>query len=176
MSLEMSPNTPRNEKHDSQILVIGYGNTLRGDDGAGYLVAETVANWGFSQVRSIAVHQLLPELAADIASGDIVMFIDAIVAIDHPPAEITIVPLVADNNAAFSTHIITPQLLLGITQRLYGAHPTAYLLTIPGIDFTLGTSLSPIARTGQDIALDYLKRWLNDPTIPTIPTIKLCMK
>ncbi len=31
------------------------------------------------------------------------------------------------------------------------------LLTIPAIDFTLGTNLSPIASRGKELALDYLK-------------------
>jgi len=32
-------------------LIIGYGNTLRGDDGAGPRVAEAVAGWGLPNVR-----------------------------------------------------------------------------------------------------------------------------
>jgi hydrogenase maturation protease len=139
------------------VLIIGYGNTLRGDDGVGYQVAETVAEWRLPQVRSIAVHQLLPELAADIAEVEIVVFVDAVVAIDSPAPNITIATLAADENATFSSHIITPQLLLGITQRLYGATPVAYLLTIPAIDFTLGANLSSIACRGKELALDYLK-------------------
>lgn len=153
-----------------KVLVIGYGNTLRGDDRVGYQVAETVAEWQLPQVRSIAVHQLLPELAADIADVDIVIFVDAIVTHDPAKPHINITPLVSGGDDYFSTHIITPQLLLGMTQRLYGATPVAYLLTIPAIDFTLGANLSSIASTSKDLALDYLKCWLNDPTV------KLCMK
>jgi hydrogenase maturation protease len=145
------------KKHDRSILVIGYGNTLRGDDGVGYLVAETIADWQLPPVRSIAVHQLLPELAADIAAVDIVMFIDAVVATNCPSPGIAITPLVADNNAAFSTHIVTPQLLLSLTQRLYCATPIAYLLTISAINFILSSSLSSIACQGKDLALNYLK-------------------
>jgi hydrogenase maturation protease len=152
------------------VLVIGYGNTLRGDDGVGYQVAETVAEWQRPQVRSIAVHQLLPELAADIAEVEIVMFVDAVVTVDRATPKIDITPLIPGGDENFNTHIITPQLLLGITQRLYGATPDAYLLTIPAIDFTMGATLSSIASTGKDSALDYLKCWLEDPTI------KLCMK
>jgi hydrogenase maturation protease len=139
------------------VLVVGYGNTLRGDDGVGYQVAETVAEWRLPQVRSIAVHQLLPELAADIAEVEIVVFVDAVVAIDSPAPNITIAPLVAGADATFSTHAITPQLLLGMTQKLYGATPVAYLLTISTIDFTLGANLSSIACRGKELALDYLK-------------------
>jgi hydrogenase maturation protease len=139
------------------VLVIGYGNTLRGDDCIGYQVAETVAEWQLPQVRSIAIHQLLPELAADLAEVEIVVFVDAVVAIDSPTPDITITPIFAGGDENFSTHIITPQLLLGITQKLYGATPIAYLLTIPAIDFTLGANLSSIACRGKELALDYLK-------------------
>jgi hydrogenase maturation protease len=99
-----------------------------------------------------------------------VVFIDAIAVIGPLTPNINITPLSPDSDATFSTHIITPQLLLSLTQRLYSKTPDAYLLTIPAINFTLGTTLSPIASTGQKSALDYLKRWLNDPTI------QLCMK
>jgi hydrogenase maturation protease len=139
------------------VLVIGYGNTLRGDDRVGYQVAETVSEWQLPQVRSIAVHQLLPELAADIAEVEIVVFVDAIVTQDPTQTNITITPIFAGGDENFSTHIITPQLLLGITQKLYGATPVAYILTIPAIDFTLGANLSSIACRGKDLALDYLK-------------------
>jgi hydrogenase maturation protease len=139
------------------VLVVGYGNTLRGDDGVGYQVAETVAAWQLPQVRSIAVHQLLPELAADIAEVEIVVFVDAVVAIDPPTPDIIITPIFAGGDENFSTHIITPQLLLGITQKLYGATPIAYIMTIPAIDFTLGANLSSIACRGKNLALDYLK-------------------
>jgi hydrogenase maturation protease len=152
------------------VLIIGYGNTLRGDDGVGCQIAETVANWQIHQVRSIAVQQLLPELAVAMANVDIVIFIDAMAVVDSLTPNIKITLLDPDYDATFSTHIITPQLLLSLVQRLYSKTPDAYLLTIPAINFTLGTILSPIASTGQKLALDYLKCWLNDPTI------KLCMK
>ena len=48
-------------------LVIGYGNTLRGDDGVGVLVADALEGWN-QAVRTLSVQQLTPELAADIES------------------------------------------------------------------------------------------------------------
>jgi hydrogenase maturation protease len=140
----------------SQMLVIGYGNILRGDDGVGYQVAAAVAAWQIPQVRSLAVHQLLPELAATIAAVDTVVFVDAAVTHDATASDITVEPLVAGGDATFRTHIITPQLLLSLAQRLYGATPDAYLLTIPAIAFALGTDLSAIALTGKNLALEYL--------------------
>jgi hypothetical protein len=78
-------------------------------------------------------------------------------AADRSTPKIEIIPLVAGGDENFSTHIITPQLRLGITQKLHGATPVAYLLTIPAIDFTLGANLSSIASQGKNLALDYLK-------------------
>ena len=40
------------------ILVIGYGNTLRSDDGVGPHIAQEVAAQGWPSVCSITVHQL----------------------------------------------------------------------------------------------------------------------
>jgi hydrogenase maturation protease len=47
----------------NQVLVLGYGNTLRRDDAVGPLAAEAVAGWGRPGVLALALPQLLPELA-----------------------------------------------------------------------------------------------------------------
>jgi hydrogenase maturation protease len=153
-----------------KILVIGYGNTLRGDDGVGYLVAETVAEWQVPSLRSLAVHQLLPELAEAMAEVDTVIFVDAIRVSDPSSAKIAFERLSTEEDATIRTHRFSPQSLLRLSQRLYDANSVAYLLTIPAIDFTLGNPLSAIACLGKDAALDYLKSFL-DCTVP-----ELCMK
>lgn len=143
-----------------KILVIGYGNTLRGDDGVGYLVAKTVAEWQVPDLHSLAVHQLLPELAEVMAEVNTVIFIDAISIDDPTSAKIAFEPLSTERDATIRIHRFSPQSLLSLSQRLYNASPVAYLLTIPAIDFTLGNPLSAIASVGKDAALAYLKSFL----------------
>jgi hydrogenase maturation protease len=58
-------------------LVIGFGNTLRSDDGVGPRVASVVAGWGLPGVVAIAVHQLGPELAEPLAEAGRAFFVDA---------------------------------------------------------------------------------------------------
>lgn len=58
-------------------LVIGYGNELRGDDGVGPKVAEAVEAWKLAGVSVLALRQLTPELAADLAVVRRVIFVDA---------------------------------------------------------------------------------------------------
>lgn len=57
------------------MLVIGYGNDLRGDDAAGLRAASLLAE----QYRDHHHHRRTPapELAADIAMADRVVFLDA---------------------------------------------------------------------------------------------------
>jgi len=70
-------------------LVVGYGNTLRGDDGVGPRVAELLAaDPRLAGAVVLARHQLTPELAADIAEAALVVFIDA--SENGKPGEISI--------------------------------------------------------------------------------------
>ena len=60
--------------HD--ILVIGYGNTLRGDDAAGVRAAEMLQS-RMADLDVVTVTDLSIELAAPMAHHDQVIFIDA---------------------------------------------------------------------------------------------------
>jgi len=60
------------------ILVIGYGNTLRRDDGVGVRAAEMMAaDSRFADVEVLTAYQLTPELSLDIATASLVVFVDA---------------------------------------------------------------------------------------------------
>jgi Ni,Fe-hydrogenase maturation factor len=59
------------------LLVVGYGNPLRSDDGIAWHAAEQVRQELPDAARVICVHQLTPELAEDVAAADVVIFLDA---------------------------------------------------------------------------------------------------
>ncbi|PJF48943.1 MAG: hydrogenase maturation protease [Chloroflexi bacterium] len=141
----------------TDFLIIGYGNTLRQDDGAGPRVAEIVASWHLPNVRAISMHQLTPELADALASAEVVIFVDARRADPHvqPPADVTFTAIGAaeDGTRAADTHTSDPRRLLALTQQLYGRCPQAWLVSVPGVDFDFGESLSERARQGVEVAL-----------------------
>jgi len=59
-------------------LIIGCGNPLRGDDGAGWEVASRLAALIPDEAAQITtVLQLTPELAEPVSEADLVVFIDA---------------------------------------------------------------------------------------------------
>lgn len=138
-------------------LIIGYGNTLRSDDGAGYRIAETIANWQLEQVKSLPVHQLTPELAADIAQANTVIFVDAIATDSTVSAEVTLEGLLPDSTEQITAHYADPRSLLALTQTLYRVTPIAYRMLIPASNFEFGETLSLITETNCHIALAKIK-------------------
>jgi hydrogenase maturation protease len=143
----------------TQILVIGYGNTLRGDDGVGPRVAEQLAAWHWPGLRSQAVHQLTPELAAAIAQVDIVFFVDAWIAPDDHTEAIQprMEQLFPDASITGLNHVWSPHLLLQLAQTLYTVQPVAYHLLIPVRQFDYGATLSAIAHRGVDWAVQTIQ-------------------
>jgi hydrogenase maturation protease len=126
----------------SPILIVGYGNPLRGDDGLGRRAAEELAGrWPESEVRVEAAHQLFVEMAPAAAESDFAVFIDA--GRDGAPGEVRAVPVRSVEFGASSlTHHVTPETLLAVAQSLYGRRPDAILATIAGEDFGHGEKLS----------------------------------
>ncbi|GAB4552173.1 MAG: hydrogenase maturation protease [Anaerolineae bacterium] len=128
------------------ILILGIGNTVRGDDGLGAaavaaLKASHLPNWAVSYR---AVHQLTPELAAEIAECDAVIFIDA--GVDLAPAEIRRIEISKSDDASAFTHFGTPNGLLATTERLYNKRVRGILFTVGAATLELGESLSPLVQ------------------------------
>ena len=121
-------------------LLIGYGNPLRGDDGVGWAVVDALQNR--TGVTAVSTHQLLPELADQIARAEKVIFVDA--TVEGVPGEIRITAVSPQTSGSASTHQMSPGVLLSYVAELYGRCPSAYLVTITGQDFGYKEFLSPI--------------------------------
>lgn len=136
------------------LLVIGYGNTLRSDDGVGPRVAAAVDELGLPGVAALVRHQLTPELAEPISSARAVVFVDA--AADAS-TEVRLRPLEPADGAQLMAHAADPRSLLAFAQQLFGRCPPAWWLTIPVENLGFGEELSPVARRGCEIALDKIR-------------------
>lgn len=136
----------------ARLLVLGYGNTLFGDDGLGQLIAQHVADWAIPGVLALARHELTPELAADVAVADEVIFVDAALHTDG----VVFVPVnAASPEREGLSHALTPAALLALARAAFGRSPErAWQLLVPARDFTLGNALSEVARDGLSRALE----------------------
>jgi hydrogenase maturation protease len=117
-------------------LVIGMGNPWRGDDGIGHAVVESVESR--PQVKTMAVQQLVPELAEWIRSADRVLFVDASIEAE----ELTLQRVRPSLHRGLG-HACSPGAVLEWTALAYGARPEAWLLQIPAASFGPGAGLSP---------------------------------
>ena len=138
-----------------QVLVIGCGNPLRSDDGMAWLAAEQLRR-KLPDTRIVCVQQLTPELAEDVASADLVIFLDA--SSEGEPGDVRCAPVVSSANEAqpeslrFSHHL-SPSQIMVLADRLYSAKPRAFLISIHAECFDHGQSVSlSVTRAIPEIA------------------------
>ncbi len=150
------PHAAVRARHET--LIIGYGNDLRSDDGAGIRAAERVAaQWTpASRSRVIITHQLTPDLADDIAAAEQVIFVDAYVA-RAPGAKLRVEKITADlaGSARALGHHGDPAGLIRLADRLFGKLPEAWLVGIPAYSFAAGETMTPetLQMTAEAVAL-----------------------
>jgi hydrogenase maturation protease len=127
------------------LLIIGYGNPLRGDDGIGPAVIDELQGSPMAALAELLQrHQLGPELAEQVAAADAVIFVDA--SAIGTPGEIRTRKLSAPEVATSDlTHHVSPELLLATARELYGRAPNAALVTVCGESFEMGAPMSDIA-------------------------------
>jgi hydrogenase maturation protease len=139
-------------------LVIGYGNSLRRDDGAGLCAAQAVRAWHRPDIRVLAVQQLTPEMAEDLAASRLAVFIDAAAA--PPDGSVGVLRVEPAEARATLGHTSDPQGLLALAQAVYGRHPPAWLVMIPAANCGFGQGLSRTAQRGVNLALEAVTRLL----------------
>jgi hydrogenase maturation protease len=131
--------------NQADILVIGYGNTLRGDDGVGHRVVEALAELNLPALRTMACQLLTPELADAISQARAAIFVDA--AIDAP-SEVQLRKLEPNESSQIMAHAADPRTMLALARDVFGHAPPAWWLTIPASKLDFGTQLSAETQRG----------------------------
>jgi hydrogenase maturation protease len=137
------------------MLVIGYGNTLRRDDGVGPKVAEAVAALNLPGVTALSCALLAPELADPIAQAERVVFVDA--AVDAP-REVRLRAVTPAESSQILAHAAEPRTMLALARDVFGRAPEGWLLTIPVEHMGIGEELSARATRGFFQALEWIQR------------------
>ena len=132
------------------ILIIGYGNNLRSDDGVGRYLAEIIDQQQLPLVKTLSVHQLTPELVLEITESQAVIFIDAIASLTDA---ITLQSLEPSQDKTRLGHTSNPEQLLSLCKNLYHKCPSAWLLTIPTNNFEFGETFSDLTQNAIAPAL-----------------------
>jgi len=123
------------------ILIIGYGNTLRGDDGVGCHIADCLSeSLTNPDVEILSRHQLTPEMVEPISRADLVIFVDA--DSEGMPGEYKSYRIVPAGDMSSFTHQTNPASLLAASKELYGTYPDAMMFSVVGNCFDYGEVLS----------------------------------
>lgn len=144
------------------VVIIGYGNPLRSDDGLAWHAAKALEEkFAGSDVEILCLHQLAPELAHTASLFECVIFVDAA----HPgdanagkPGEIRVSDLcersAQPGKPVYSFHALSPHTVVEMAAQFYGVRLRAFVVTITGESFEHGESLSPsIAAALPDLIL-----------------------
>ena len=140
--------------HAGSVLVVGYGNALRTDDGVGPAVAARLAGdprLGEAEVR--AAHQLTPELAFDASRVSLLVLVDA--AADVPAGDVAVTHLDQAVVAGDSmTHHLDPAGLVGLSLELWGTAPEVVLVSVGASSLEVGDRLTPVVEGAVQRAAD----------------------
>lgn len=126
------------------VLIIGYGNSIRGDDAFGRIVAERLEDDPpGAEIEILSRHLLTPELAEQVRDSSLVIFVDA--AADGAVGQVRCRRIEPDPKASLSmAHHLEPGGLLLWTQQAYQVVPEAFVVSTRGVAFEFADAeLSP---------------------------------
>jgi hydrogenase maturation protease len=151
------------------VLVIGYGNVLRTDDGLGRRAAERLADDPrLAGTTVIGCHQLTPELALDVSRAALVVFVDA--SHEPPPGTVTIERLTPTGRPATGwSHQVDPSGLVDLARELYGQTPDVLLVNVGVGSMELGDGLSPTVEAGLPRLVDAVAELVADHAAGSVP-------
>lgn len=114
------------------ILLLGFGNPGRGDDGLGPALADEVERLGLPGVTVDADYQLTFEHAAGVGEHDVTVFVDAGATTVEPFSFDRIDP---DPDLPWSSHGLEPPALVAFANGIYSRENECYILAIRGYAF-----------------------------------------
>jgi hydrogenase maturation protease len=144
-----------------KILIYGYGNPGRQDDGLGVMLAEEIERWsaekGFVNIHTDSNYQLNLEDADTLARHDLVIFADA----SRKDIDTFIMePLKASEKSEFTMHSVSPAFVLHLSRQAFNREPEAFLMHIKGYEWEFMGEMSEKARKNLNLAANYLKNYL----------------
>ena len=140
----------------AKLLLFGYGNPGRGDDGLGPELIERITRLQLADIACQNDMQLQVEHVTDLAGCDQVLFIDADMSCAEPFDFSEITPVKDDS---YTSHAMSPTALLHAYRQVYGKDaPPAFLLRIRGYDFALGDPLTDKASANLEAAKKLVRK------------------
>ncbi len=151
----------------NRALILGCGNSLRGDDAVAlHVVRELRAGLCEPETVIQASTQWTPEQAEPISEADVVIFIDASAVLSTGAVQSRRISPKPEAPSSFS-HSCSPEGLLALAKQLYGNVPSgAFLITIGAQSFEFSEELSETVKLAIPEALAQIKAILSGVSVP----------
>jgi hydrogenase maturation protease len=150
----VTPEPVRARTASGPVLVVGYGNPLRSDDGVGPAVALRLA--GDPRLAGADIrceHQLTPELAFDASRASLLVLVDA--GVGEAPGEVSMRRLEpSDDPGTAWTHHVDPAGIIGLALELWGTAPPVVMISIGPASLEVGETLSEVVGLAVSRAAD----------------------
>ena len=144
------------------VLVYGYGNRGRGDDGAGIYLTDTLREKQYQDCFITQAFQLNVEDALLIAEYSLIIFVDAACNLSQPFrfSRLKAAPVIE-----FTTHAMHPSSVLALCNELYQKDPPCYMLEIAGHCWEMKEALSWETEEACKSALKHIDSYLLNPRL-----------
>jgi hydrogenase maturation protease len=144
----------------ARVLIVGFGNPLRCDDGVGWHVAQRLSGeLSRTDVQVVARQQLAPEIADFASRAERVLFVDA--ARSGKPGSLLCRKVTPADPPETYSHELSPAAVLKMAEELYGRCPPAFLLTTAGENFETGDAMSAAVCSAIPILLERIKEFID---------------
>jgi hydrogenase maturation protease len=137
----------------NRILLYGYGNPGRQDDGLGPVLVEDIERLQLPGVDIDANYQPQIEDAAQIAEYELVIFVDTTV---EEVDEFFVRRLEPSKKISFTSHLVKPESILAMCEDMFEKIPVAWLIGIRGYEFEYCESFTDRATANYKRAFDFI--------------------
>lgn len=148
----------------TKILIYGYGNPGRQDDGLGNYFVEQAKAWaeneGFDHISFDSNYQLNIEDAAEISDKDIVIFVDASI---EEIETFKLDEITPEDKVEFSMHSVSASYVVHLCNDIYGKSPKSFMLHIKGYEWEFMEGITGNAMQNLTRAFETMKPLLAEP-------------
>jgi hydrogenase maturation protease len=147
------------------LIVVGIGSTLRGDDRVGFDLVRRVQEHFGGELACLELSQPEVALAERLAGFDELLVVDAAVGQGDLPYTLVELP-VSDRlvpSGGLTSHVFDWGVILALSHRLYGGRARGRLLGVSAASFDLSEELSEPCARNAEVAFSFLVDYCSRP-------------
>lgn len=143
------------------VCIVGIGNRLRADDGAGAYVCELIEEQHLPGVSFLITQQLDTALIEELIQFNSVIFVDA--AVNVKGFSFLSISDIQQAPQSFSHHI-NAAMLAALAKQLFAANTQFYICAIGADNVEMGNQLSAITEANANDAMLFITEWIQNET------------